>query len=93
MLALPVLKSFAFCDQFDELVVTYLPVLVRGPNTGFCQTACNGTRLLAIHRTSRSVTDAMGERANDTLVIQGTRLAPLEGGGFGSTLQAVSQRG
>ena len=89
VLALPVLKTFTLGNQFDERVITHLAVLVRGPDAGLGQAACDSAGLLAIHGAGCVGADALGERSNDAVVAQGTGLATLEGRSLGRALQAA----
>ena len=70
MLALPVLKPFAFGNELDELVVTHLTMFVGRTNAGLCQAARNGAGLLTIHRVCRVGIDAVDEGRDDARVVR-----------------------
>ena len=93
VLALPVLEPCTLRNQFDELVVTNLPVLVRGPDAGLGQPTRNGSGLLAIHRVRWIGIDAIGECGNDAVVAQRSGLATQKGCSLGCALQAALKRG
>ena len=93
MLALPVLKAFAFGNQLDELVVANLTMLIGRPDTSLGQATRNGARLLAIDVVRWVRIDAVGEGGNDAVVFQCAGLTTHKSACFGSALQFAFEGG
>jgi hypothetical protein len=91
VLGFPILEAFAFGQQLTELVVTDLTVLVGRSDACLVEAARNRAGLLRVDCRCASVCNAVGQRADDAIVVSGARPTMLERRALGDAREPAGE--